>query len=164
MHYFVLSSGRWMIRVLREGNCLKAAKLNTEDIKKLLGISSVEGRWMSYFHKTPVESLKFEQMSPWKTFCSSRSFIFTPLSFHNSSRCAAIDRQAPFVSFCGCYPTFFGFVFFCVCVFLSAPNRSVASQFISPRLQFLLFIVWKWVCIKMKRNHILICLELAWMW
>lgn len=41
---------------------------------------------------------------------------------------------------------------------------SAESQFVFPRLQFLLFIVWKWVCIKMKRNHIVICLELAWTW
>lgn len=47
---------------------------------------------------------------------------------------------------------------------LPPPYMGVESQFISPRLQFLLFIVWKWVCIKMKRNRILICLELAWMW
>lgn len=106
----------------------------------------------------PWHSVKVKEV--WVFGNSQRHFSWSsPLSFLCQQQlfllCEGLWKALRLVreSFCGSSPTF-----------LPPLNSSVESQFASPRLQFLLFIVWKWVCIKMKRNHILICLELGWMW
>lgn len=146
-----------MISVFCEYGCLEAAKSNTKDTQRDCSVYQVLRNVNEHL---PWNSVKVKEVWVFvnnlsKTFQSIRGFIFAVLPFSTTAAVfsSAIDCEKRFVSFCGSSPTF-----------LPPLNGSVESQFISPRLQFLLFIVRKLVCIKMKRNHILICLELAWMW
>lgn len=53
---------------------------------------------------------------------------------------------------------------FLVFKFICSDEKRGKSIYFPPGLQILLFIVWKWVCIEMRRDLLLICLELAWTW
>lgn len=165
LHEFLYLDKIAVISVSWEHNCLEAAELETDQgymEASLNPCSAQNDEWLSMYMKCSQSQGGVGMCEPaiFKLFqLINRGFIFAfPLLFQQQQMafpCNWLWKAVCLVceSLCGSSPAFF-----------PPLNRSVESQFISPRLQFLLFIVWKLVCIEMKRNHILICLGLAWMW
>ena len=153
LYYFLQLDKITVIGFFWECNCPEVAEGYMEAL--LDASSAQEDEWLNVSHGTPSKSRRCGYVWTCSLQWINRGFIFPlqqqQLAFLRNWLWEAVCLVCE--SLCGSSPTF-----------LPPPYRSVESQFISPRLQFLLFIVWKWVCIEMKRNHILICLELVRMW